>query len=106
MKELFSYQDIFNAYRKMKDYYYFDTNSLSIRYRISEFEASFGLNGDMTVEQLADRLRIALQPLYELLNSGKGKDILKSNFPVRYKLLPKNFAEVENDNNSMYISNQ
>lgn len=105
MKELFSYQDIFNAYRKMKDYYYFDTNSLSIRYRISEFEASFGLNGDMTVEQLADRLRIALQPLYELLNSGKGKDILKSNFPVRYKLLPKNFAEVENDNNSMYISN-
>lgn len=105
MKELFSYQDIFNAYRKMKNYYYFDSNSLSIRYRISVFEKDLGLDGKMTLEKFTEKLKKTLLPIYELLNSDKGIEILKSKFPVSYKLLPKSFAENEKDNNSMYISN-
>lgn len=69
MDEKFSYQDIYNAYRKLKNYYYYDTNTLSIRYQICEFESKMGINAKTTEEELISKLKSSFEPLYNLLNS-------------------------------------
>lgn len=57
MNEKFSYQDIYNAYRRLKNFYYYDTNTLTIRYQICEFESKMGINAETNEEDLIEKLK-------------------------------------------------
>lgn len=89
MNEKFSYQDIYNAYRRLKNFYYYDTNTLSIRYQICEFESKMGINAETTEEDLIEKLKTSFSNLYNLLNAEKPLQELKSLGPIGYWILPK-----------------
>lgn len=105
MDEKFTYQDIYNAYRKLKNYYYYDTNTLSIRYQICEFESKMGLNAETTEEELISKLKSSFKPLYKLLNSNEPLSMFDSLGKIGYKILPKETSCQMRPGNYNYISN-
>lgn len=46
-----SIRDIYEAYRKLKNYYYYDNTSLTIRYKIAEFEQRFYSESPLPFQQ-------------------------------------------------------
>lgn len=106
MKEIFTYQNIFNAYRKMKNYYYFDTNTLAVRYKISEFEAQMGITAATTNAELVEKLLAAFKPLYEVLNAEKPLERLSSLGPIGYTIMPKETSSCDHGKDfGNYITN-
>lgn len=106
MDEKFSYQDIYNAYRKLKNYYYYDTNTLSIRYQICEFESKMGINAKTTEEELISKLKSSFEPLYNLLNSKEPLAMFDFLGKIGYKILPKETSSQVKQGNYNYISNE
>lgn len=68
MKEAFSLQDIYIAYRRFKNYYYYDNCNLFIRNQIAEFEK--GLDFNMNADAAKDKIGKLLSPMCELLNEA------------------------------------
>ena len=62
--------EIYEAYRKLKNYYYYDNTSLTIRYKIAEFERKFYDEPRSDFEQ---RFEAAMDGVYKIVN-GEDKD--------------------------------
>lgn len=95
IKTDFTYQDIYEAYRKLKSYFYYDNTSLFIRKQIADFETDLvkePFESDSTdfkkrFEEKTKILRNALNhkdPVKEL------EQYIKD---ISYKLIPKNVEE-------------
>lgn len=63
-------RDIYEAYRKLKNYYYYDNASLTIRYKIAEFEQRFYEDGAHGFEQ---NFEAAMSGVLAIVN-GDDKD--------------------------------
>lgn len=63
----FTLQDIYLAYRRFKNYYYYDNSNLFIRAQIAKFES--GLNFSMNAEASKEKIAKLLTPLVDLLNN-------------------------------------
>ena len=61
---------IYEAYRKLKNYFYYDNTSLTIRYKIAQFEQPFYTDSDLDFE---DRFGAAMDGVYRIVN-GEDKD--------------------------------
>ena len=71
--EKISIHRIYEAYRKLKNYFYYDNTSLTIRYRIAEFEQQFYGEDSPDFEQ---RFRAAMDGVYRIVNGEDKGDRL------------------------------
>lgn len=90
--------DIFNAYKKLKSYAYYDNSNLFLRQQIAEFEYE---NIDQKLNSLYDKL-LSLIYVPEFLHDSNEyfNELIKQ---MGYRLFPKNFYSEEL--NSKIISN-
>lgn len=68
MTEIFTLQDIYIAYRRFKNYYYYDNCNLFIRNQIAEFEKSLEFKN--SAEASKDKISKLLSPICNLLNEA------------------------------------
>lgn len=83
---MIDWQDIYDAYRKLKAYVYYDSSGLFLREEIASFEAKkfkFKKNSNQTFEEIFKKvfknLYYLLNPPTEKKNRGKSKEILAYN---------------------------
>lgn len=96
MEELFTDHDIYNAYRKLKAYFYYDNTNHFMRRKIAEFEASPIFEDKLT--QLKD-----------VLKTRKVDSIIKKyENEIGYYLQPKGFKNniLEEDCESLIVTNR
>ena len=71
--QVISYQQAYEAYRKLKNYFYFDNTSLFIRRQIAEFERDFHpTQGEIDVKSLFEK---KLQGVLNVLNDNDDKQL-------------------------------
>ena len=67
---------IYEAYRKLKNYYYYDNTALTIRYKIAEFEKQFYTDSNLDFDQRFDAV---MDGGYKIVNGeDKGDSLLES----------------------------
>lgn len=102
MGELFSLQDIYTAYRRMKNYFFYDKSNLFIRDSIANFEYNAVMNtyNDGKDVNINEILKPLFEPVLDVLNEllissdSKNDNISQSLFNkwlshISYKLVPK-----------------
>ena len=89
--KLFTFQQIYEAYRKLKSYIYYDNTSLFIRKEFSSFESSI-----LAGENFEDNFKKKMKSLYDILNSDNYQtDLDKLVSKIGYKLVPKSIKKKE-----------
>lgn len=88
MTDKFTYEEVFLAYKKLKNYYYNDNTSLFIKQRISEFEEEIEF-GDNFEESLSSKFN----EVVSLLNSSENKIFKYLQKSIECKVTPKSLAE-------------
>lgn len=73
MDNTFSLQEIFTAYKRLKNHYYYDSNNLYIRAKIAEFEQSFGLTKTTQINKAKKKIEKAFEPLTTFLNTANSQ---------------------------------
>lgn len=67
---------IYEAYRKLKNYFYYDNTSLTIRYKIAEYEQQFYTEPNLDFEQ---RFKVAMESVYKIVNGeDRGNRLLNT----------------------------
>lgn len=100
-----SIQDIYEAYRKLKNYYYYDNSSLHTRIRIASFEKDFFR---LDKSKFKKAFQKKCSNLLAVLNNFDNDDQIFNTMldDVRYYLVPKGLKEEDNNNVGLtYISN-
>lgn len=99
-----SIQDIYEAYRKLKNYYYYDNSSLHTRIRIATFEKDFFR---LDKSKFKKEFQKKCSNLLAVLNNEDKDDQIFNNMldDISYYLVPKGLKEENNDVGLTYISN-
>lgn len=100
-----SIQDIYEAYRKLKNYYYYDNSSLHTRIRIATFEKDFFR---LDKSKFKKEFQKKCSNLLAVLNNddNDGQIFNKMLDDICYYLVPKGLKEEDNKNVGLtYISN-
>ena len=99
-----SIQDIYEAYRKLKNYYYYDNSSLHTRIRIATFEEDFFR---LDKSKFKKEFQKKCSNLLAVLNNEDKDDQIFNNMldDISYYLVPKGLKEENNDVGLTYISN-
>lgn len=84
----FTYEEVFIAYKKLKNYYYNDNTSLFIKQRIADFENEIGYD-----EDLEESLRKKFDEVLSLINSSKVKIVKYLKEVIDCKVTPKSLSE-------------
>src|SRR5690606_10134305 len=84
----FTYDEVFLAYKKLKNYYYTDNTSLFIKQRIAEFESDIAF-GEEFEESLASKFNEVLT----LLNAPKSRIFKYLKEVIDCKVTPKSLVE-------------
>ncbi len=83
MSDKFTFEEVFLAYKKLKNYYYNDNTSLFIKERIADFENDIAFG-----EDFEESLNEKFKDIVDLLNSKKRlSDFIKSE--INYRVTPK-----------------
>lgn len=92
-RSAFTIQDLYEAYRKLKSYFYYDNTSLFIRKQIAEFEYEnfHKTNKALTDNEFKIHFETVFSPLLNMLNSDNPEDegLKKYTDKISYKLTPK-----------------
>ncbi len=72
-------EDLYNAYRKLKHYYFLDSSALDLRYKIAEWESN-----------LDDNLAHLLDDIHSYINTGL---FFKNKKRIKSYIFPKGFSE-------------
>jgi len=95
MENIFTVQDVFSAYKKLKHYYYYDNTSLFIRKRIADFEMELHSNNDSPLfnkdYQINARLEGFFQRIVDIVNGDLDNIKVYIEKNVNYKITPKSF---------------
>lgn len=83
----FTKEEVFNAYKKLKHYFYYDNTSLYIRQRLAEFENSIESNEDNFNEVLWAKM----EQIANKINSGEIKETLEG--AIDFRVTPKSFKK-------------
>ena len=101
-------QEIYEAYRKLKSYFYYDNTSHFARKRIAEFESNLQFEDD-SKESFKKGFSLAMSEILTVVNKNKGwekvwKKWLKED--VDCVILPKSFSDQNSEESSiMYVNN-
>lgn len=102
-------QEIYEAYRKLKSYIYYDNTSHFTRKRIAEFESNFNFDDD-SEETFKMGFRLAVSELMTIVNQKRGWEKLWNRWlenDVNCVILPKEVSEKNTENISiMYVNNK
>lgn len=111
IKTCFTYQDIYEAYRKLKSYFYYDNTSLFIRKQIADFETDlvqepFNCNDADFKKRFEQKTKLLKDALNHKDPVKKLEQCIKK---ISYKLIPKNvdtesFNFITNKSSSKQIS--
>ena len=101
--------DLFLAYRKLKNNFYYDNNSLYARKRIADFESQ--INAYNTKKTFRQNFVSKTKKLLNWINSDNNKTYAKTLFEsIEVKLLPKEIDEIpqidEESNKYNYLTNE
>lgn len=103
-----TYQQIFTAYKKLKNYYYYDNTSLYARKTIADFESSFYVDNSED-EEFNTQLKTKFKSLLMIVNGDDGGGSLLNSLidGIEYRLLPKPSSSGQDtaDTHITYISN-
>src|SRR5690606_20759076 len=84
----FTYDEVFLAYKKLKNYYYTDNTSLFIKRRIAEFEANIAFG-----EEFEDSIAAKFNEVLTLLNAPKSRIFKYLKEVIGCKVTPKSLVE-------------
>lgn len=109
MNDKFTLQEVFIAYKRMKNYFYYDNNNLFVRNRIADFEDGISLQTDS--DKVAGKLKEKFQPIVDALDGllkteAKNSALRQWLSAISYKLVPKEFAKECDDSKSNFITNR
>lgn len=98
-KTEFTYQDIYEAYRKLKSYFYYDNTSLFVRKQISDFEADLVTEPfECDDKEFKQRFEGKTKILIDALNhENPVKELEQFIKQISYKLIPKNIEKEPHD---------
>lgn len=101
---LFNKDDIIDAYRKLKTYFYYDNSNLFMKRKIADFEYN-NENIEDIFEQLAEVLNTQSEDIDDYFITKQANSKEKS---VDFYLLPKSFENniIENDCKNIIITNR
>ena len=101
-------QEIYEAYRKLKSYFYYDNTSHFARKRIAEFESNLQFEDD-SKESFKKGFTLAMSEILLVVNKNKGwEKVWKKwlNEDVDCVILPKSFSDHNSEGSSiMYVNN-
>ena len=90
MEENFTYQDIFNAYRMLKSYFYYDTTNLFVRSKIAKFESKDIEEKFANKENFVSKFEALFGKVHSILNAENPIDVVKELLEeISYKVIPK-----------------
>ena len=91
----FTYQDLYEAYRKLKSYFYYDNTSLFIRKQISDYEFELVKQPiECNDVEFKKRFEEKTKELKKALNHKDERKALKKYINnISYKLVPKNIEK-------------
>ena len=103
-ESLFNKDDIIDAYRKLKTYFYYDNSNLFMKRKIADFEYN-NENIEDIFEQLAEVLNTQSEDIDDYFITKQANSKEKS---VDFYLLPKSFENniIENDCKNIIITNR
>lgn len=98
-KAEFICQDIYEAYKKLKSYFYYDNTSLFIRKQIADFEENLIKEPfECNDEEFSNRFKDKVKGLINALNSEDPvKELEQYIKQISYKLIPKNVKKESYD---------
>lgn len=102
MKIMFEIQDIFNAYKKLKSYVYYDNTSLFLREQIADFEDGIMVSDRNNIEEFKQKLNNRFELLLSFLNNND-KEILQFG-SINCKIIPKTM--VKNKPTKNFLTNK
>ena len=108
MDEKFIIQKLYDAYRKMKNYFYYDNSSMYTRLQIAKFEEDlYKLSKDKFVEAFSGKI----DPLVKLMTSNnyQASDFERYLKDIQYRLLPKSMEKDDDsrdETKTICLSNQ
>ena len=102
-------QEIYEAYRKLKSYFYYDNTSHFTRKRIAEFESKFQFEDDSD-DSFRDGFSFAMSKLLTVVNKNKGWEEVWNEWldnDVDCVILPKTISKQDSENKTiMYVNNK
>lgn len=92
-----SMQDVYEAYRKLKNYFYYDNTSLTIRYKIADFERQFYVEDRSSFK---DKFSKAMSGVLSIVNDEDKDGILMEDLlgQISFNYITKSVDNPQNEN--------